>query len=499
MAITLDPEQENDLRLLKQSKYYGLWHEVGFGKTFPLVFRMLESIMLKQGMWIVCCEVFLLDQWKEEIARVVGNDIPITVKDISGSTPQWERIHIMANPPDILIVNYEFFPKIELWLYNLVRKGDVAGMVCDEAHRLKGFRGFRSKHGSRSQSVMRVAHATLGTEKEIVRYMASGSPIVSPNSPDVWGLYYFLNPQIYGPVLWKFESEFFYNVAPHGAQYKTLKLKPNMKDEMSRRMYTCARRLLNKESTRKFPRERPIVYRVEMPDKLATLYSQMKENCLAIHEGEVISRTMLLARLMALQQLSSGFILEDRNAMFDPTVMDAPNGDTGKSVIHIDSSHKDKVLWSILDEVGRDKSVIIWAHFKHELEHIASMLEAEGMATARVWGDEDRQDKRDAIREFKEGKRTHMVAQPASAGAGLNLQIAGHSVRYSRSHRLLDLIQSDGRNFRATSIELHECITRHDLVTKGTYDEYTFNNLQGKRDLSSEITLDAFREMRIAS
>lgn len=497
MVIELYPHQKDDLDALKKHKAFALWHEVGGGKTYPMIFRMMDSFLTDRRMWIVVAEVQLLDQWKEEILRVMG-DLAPTVEIVTGSTETWKRKLVADNPPNFLITNYEFFPKMELWLYNLVRKGDVAGMICDEGHRMKGFRGFRSKSGSRAKSIVKVAHAAMGTEKDIARYMASGSPICSPNSPDVWGLYYFMDPSVFGPVLWKFEEQFFYNVAPPGAMYRTLKLKPGMAAEMSRRMYTIARRLLKTEMPGvRFPEMRPILYKVDMPASVSAVYAQMRESCLTFIGDRAITRLMLLARLMALQQISSGFILENKAMMLDENlILDDKGYLPEKEVIHLDSSHKDKVLWSIIDEIGRDKSIVIWAHFRHELQHIAKMLEAEGISTARVWGDEDRADKREAIKEFKEGKRKVLIGQPASAGAGLNLQIAGHSIRYSRSHRLLDLIQSEGRVHRASSVEFHETVTYHEIVTKGTYDEYVYESLRSKKDLSSEITLDSFREMR---
>jgi SNF2 family DNA or RNA helicase len=502
MPITLFPEQVKDLELLRKHKYYALWHEVGSGKTFPLIFRMLEGLEKEpHRMWIVVMEVHLLDQWKDEIALALdGREFQPTVSILTGDDPKWKREHTFIRPPNILLINYEFFPKVDFQITLMAKEGRVGGIICDEAHRLKGFRGFRSKRGGRAQSIVSAAHANLGIETDICRYMASGSPVVNPNSVDLWGLYYFLNPSIFGNVLWKFENEFFYNAAPPGIPFKKLVLRPEMREEMSRRMYLCARRLLKEETGLEFPEVRPIVYKVDMPPDLEKAYNQMREDCFLFHDGVEVTRLVLLARLMALAQLSSGFILENIQQDFNPTLLLDPAGDTGERVpIHINSSHKDNCMWSIIDEVGREKSMVIWAHFRHELEHVANMLESEGMRVARVWGDEGRADKRQAIADFKAGKRTHMVAQPASAGAGLNLQIAGYSLRYSRSHRLLDFIQSNGRINRATSVQYHKYVTYFEIVARHTYDEYIYNNLKGKFDLSSLITLDAFKEMRLAS
>lgn len=497
-AITLLDHQKEALELLRKHKAYALWDDVGAGKTYPIIFRMLESLLANRKKWIVIAEVQLLDQWKEEIERVCG-DLGITSGIITGDSTKGQRAVMRVHTPDVIITNYEYFPKLEEWLIQLAARGDISGIVCDEAHRMRGFRGFRGSGSMRAKSIIRVAHVHKGTDKEIARIMASGSPLVNPESAELWGLYYFLEPEIYGPVLWKFEVEFFYNVVK-GQPFQKLVLRPGMKEEMSRRMYLIARRKLLGELGVPLPEKRPIKYTADMSPKLAEMYASLQAEAMLQHEGEIIARPVLLARLMALQQLASGFIIDRPAGEFSPDLFDTPDGNPLRPAVvhHIDSSHKDKILWDIIDNIGRDKHVVIWAHFKHELAHITKMLKSEGLPVACAWSDIPSDEKRQGIIDFKAGKKTHLVAQPASAGAGLNLQICGHSVRYSRSHRLIDYIQSNGRTYRINSLQFHPHVTSHDIVTKHTRDELVYRRLIEQRDLSSEITLDDFKEKRNA-
>lgn len=494
MTVTLHQHQKDDLEALRKFKTYALWHEVGSGKTYPLIFRIMDDILAqRKGMWVVVCEVYLLIQWKRELDKVLA-DLGVRTEIITGETEKWQRLAIQQRPPDVLVVNYEFFPKIAPWLKTNATFGLVRGIVCDEAHRLKGFRGMRSKHGTRARAIIEVAHAN----EEVLRFCASGSPVVNPNNSDVWGIYYFLDPRIFGPTLWKFEQEFFDNLS-NNPQYKKLVLKPHMKEEMSRRMYLIARRLLKKELPITFPKEVHMSYPVTMPAKVARVYQQMEDQMIAEVEGKMVTRPMILGRIMALQQISTGFLLEKSAFPNDSAWLgfDTAEGDTphGGEVLHIDSSHKDDALWGIMDEIGRDSCVIVWAHFRHELRHLAKQFANEGIKCAHMWGDIPKKQKDAELQEFLEGKRTALLAQPASAGAGLNLQIAGHSVRYSRSHRLLDFIQSEGRNHRAGT-QFHDHVVRHEIFTVATKDEEIHDGLIDKRDVSSEITLDHKKEQR---
>ncbi len=499
MSVTLFQHQVEDGEALEASPFYALFHEVGSGKTFPLILRMLEVMLHNPHMWIVVAEIHLMDQWEEDIALLAG-DQEVRVATLTGGTKKHHRILTIHDPPDVLLINYEFFSRVELWLFNLARAGKIAGIILDEAHRIKGFRGFRSPHGKRAKSIIKVAHARLGMSRDILRYMATGSPISNPNNPELWALYYFLNPQVMGERLWLFEQEFYINVTP-GQNFKKLVLKESMKGELSRRMYTCARRLLKKDLPIDFPEATTQVFKVKMPPRVRRFYTALSEHALAEHDGVVVTRPQLLGRLMALQQVASGFILEEQEKEIvgldlDWEQFDAADGKIEKKVIRLDSSHKDKIVESIKESIGWESSICWWAHFRHELRHLADLLEKGGARVARAWGDIKARDKKREIKAFKAGDLTDLVAQPASAGAGLNLQIAGYTGRYSRSHKLLDWEQSRGRIDRPLLSGAHERITHFEIVTENSSDMKVFSDLSVKRDVSSELTLDDFVELR---
>lgn len=475
MSVSLYPHQVEDLKAMRDHKSFALYHEVGAGKSFPCILRVLELLSEHGGMAIVFTEISLLGQLQEDFYQVIGNREEVDVATISGKKKKSQRDRILKCPPDILIANYEYAQQLEKW----AASQPITVVWCDEGHRLKGFRGMRSKYGKRAKSIIRVAH---GCE---YRLLTTGSPIVSPNSPDIWAMYYYLDPKIFGPTLWKFEQEFFYNVV-QGQPFKKLVLRPDMKDEMSRRMYLCARRLLKRELDIDFPdRGEPIRYDAHMSAKLAKAYKDLEQMSMTVAEGEVVTRPLLLGRLMSLQQMASGFLIQRDDA--DPLGLTKDN--STRRVLEIDPKHKLEVLDQILRNIG-DESCIIWAVFTHEIDFIMEAVKRiRGHHAARADGQVTGRAREHQLQAFKSGKTPTLVAHPGAAGAGLNLQIAGHAIRWSRSYKLIEWEQSRGRNHRAGS-KIHEAIFDHEIVTPDTTDEKVYEAISEKVDLAGKITMD---------
>jgi SNF2 family DNA or RNA helicase len=472
MSVELYPHQQEDLEAMRKHRSFALWHEVGAGKTFPIASRVMEILDERPGSTaIVITEPALLRQMDGDFRKVRADVEPAI---LSGSVSKRDRPWILKDPPQVLICNYEFFPKIAAWAEAHAKRGHVSVLWCDEAQRLKGFRGIRSKHGKRSKDIQRVAALVP------YRFASSGSPVVNPNSPDIWGIYHFLDPAIFGPTLWKFEGEFFYDVMQgSGQRFKKLRLKESMKEEMSRRMFLLSRRILKSDLPIEFPERTVIRYEVDMPPETSRVYRDLENTAITEVAGQVVTRTMVLARLMALQQIASGFLIEH-----DETTRD-------RRIIQLNSSHKDRAVEHILESIGNDASCIIWAVFTHEIDHLCRLVgDIRGERPARFDGQSKGQGRDEDLDRFQSGRVRTLIAHPQAAGAGLNLQIAGHTIRYSRSYRLMDFIQTRGRNQRVSKEQFHTHITDHEIICHASTDAKIAEALDKKMDLSSDITLD---------
>ena len=224
--IKLYGSQVEDLEEMRKHDVFALYHEVGAGKSFPCIMRTLEWQATHGGCVVVFTEVSLLRQLQDDYYKVIGNEVEVDVTTLTGKSPAHVKHQVKRNLPDILIVNYEYAKQAS----EIIGDRGICAIWCDEGHRLKGFRGARSKHGKRAKFIMDLSRKTPR------RLLTTGSPVAQPNKPDIWALYYYLNPEIFGPTLWKFEQEYYYNLV-QGQPFKKLALKPHMKEVVSERMY----------------------------------------------------------------------------------------------------------------------------------------------------------------------------------------------------------------------------------------------------------------------
>lgn len=472
MAFTrLTPRQEEDLEFLRtHTPAAALWHEVGVGKTHPTIVRVLE-LLHGEGEWkksaLIVMKRALFQQWIEKIQEVArALQYPnINIRVVTGGV---EPPNVL---PQIVLCNYDIIGKLEDWVTRNADKWAVC--VLDEAHKIKGFRGYRSRHGARAKVLNKLSNLFP------VRIALSGSPILNPNSSDVWAIYHWLDNRIFGPSRHRFVSEFFYNLAM-GQPYERLVMRPGMAEEVSRRMYTIARRVLKAECTEgEFPDLCRIPYYAEMPPDLSKKYHELRKSAIVTldvtgDDGEIrkqeITRAHLLGRLMSLQQIASGWVTEQGE------------------VIHVNSYHKMEILEDILEEIGADAPVIVWAHFRHEIEFLEKWFTQKRRKPVVLYGQISAKEQIERIQRFKDGRADTFIGQPAAAGAGLDLQRAQHAIRFSRSYIPEDFEQSEGRNNRAFS--LFKNTTHHEIIAQGTRDADVYEALRDKKDLSSMLTLD---------
>ncbi len=86
-----------------------------------------------------------------------------------------------------------------------------------------------------------------------------------------------------------------------------------------------------------------------------------------------------------------------------------------------------------------------------------------------------------------------LIGNPASGGIGVNLVAASYSIYYSRSYKLGDEVQSTARNWRKGS-EIHDQITKINLICQGSIDEVIDDALNNKQKLA-DIILDIKKEL----
>jgi SNF2 family DNA or RNA helicase len=143
-------------------------------------------------------------------------------------------------------------------------------------------------------------------------------------------------------------------------------------------------------------------------------------------------------------------------------------------------------LMEALEDLEGHK-VIVWACFRENYAMIAEALEKAGMQYAFLYGgmsDKERQLNLDLF--CKDPNVNVLIANQKSAGLGINLVESDYSLYFSRNFSLEEDLQSEARNYRGGS-EMHEKVTRVDLVCPHTIDSLVLKALLSKQNMAENI------------
>lgn len=453
------------IELAKDRNEFALFFEQGCGKTSTLINILRHKYEKKANGLIstlILCPVIVLENWKREFEA--HSDIPPwNIHILTGSgfdrLCDFERF-IEPAPGRIVITNYEsllmealFKKKLLPWAPQIV--------VLDESHKCKDLSAKRTKRvvelGDRAHS----------------RFILSGTPIIN-SAFDIYSQFRFLDGgETFGKSFWAFRNEYFVDKnqhKPRHAYFPNWVIRPGALQEINKKVYTKAMRVTKAEALDLPPLVRQIVD-VELSGEQKRAYDQLEVDAVSYFNGAEMSADLAITKALRLQQLVTGFFKAD-------------DGTT-----HVfDKNPRIAALEEVLDNIGPDHKVIIWAVFKHNYADIRRLLDSKNIGHVSVTGEQTTEEKQRAVDLFNKPGNTArvLIGHPASGGIGVNLTIADYSIFYSRGFSLENDLQAEARNHRGGS-ERHQSITRIDLVAPGTTDEIVLTALSAKQDVSEAI------------
>lgn len=201
---------------------------------------------------------------------------------------------------------------------------------------------------------------------------------------------------------------------------------------------------------------------IYLPKKAKDKYDQLERDLLLpLKDSDIVANTagVLANKLL---QMSNGAVYDE-------------NGDVKE--IH---NAKLKALEDTI-EAANGKSVLIFYSYKHDLDRIKKHLKRDDLTVL---------DTSEDIKNWNEGKIPIMLAHPASAGHGLNLQAGGNIIIWFGLTWSLELYsQANARLYRQGQ---KQNVIIHHLVSKGTMDEDVMKALEGK-EVGQEALLNAVK------
>lgn len=420
---------------------------MGTGKTVSTLTAIETAQAFGAGPALVLAPLRVArSTWPDEAAKwehLSG----VEVQPIVGDVAQRRRALRNSNA-GVFTMNYENL----VWLADELKGKWPYGLVVpDEATRLKGF---RTRQGAaRPRALGRVAHS-------IPRWSnLTGTP--APNGvADLWGQTWFLDAgQRLGRSFSAFTERWF---APDWSGYGVTPL-PHAQREIEAALSDICL------TVQGLPVDEPIVNKimVDLPPRARAMYDDMEKTFFSSMSATTeIEAFNAAAKSQKLLQFASGAVYDENKNW------------------HEAHSAKVDALASVIEEAA-GAPVLVAYNFRSDLQRLK-----DAYPKARVLDADP-----GTIRQWNAGKIPLLLAHPASAGHGLNLQDGGNilcffSVDWNLEYH--DQIIERIGPMRQKQAGHNRPVFIHYLLARDTIDEVVLDRLQGKRTIQQAL-MDAMR------
>lgn len=419
----------------------GLFLDMGLGKTVSTLTAIKE---LKYNYYdiekvlVIAPKRVAIDTWPTEIEKWEHTK-DLTYTMLTG--PKKERQENLKKKVDIYITTRDLIS----WLVDEVgRHWSFDCLVIDELS------SFKSSSSKRFKSLRKVR----GLCKRVIGL--TGTP--KPNSyMDLWSQLYLLDG---GERLGKYVSHYrkeYFNLQTWGG-FPSYSLKPGADKIITKKISDICISMKSKDY---LTLEEPTIIdkKIKLSPKEAKQYKQLeKDYLLTFPDGDEITAFNGAALNNKLLQLANGAVYDE---------------DKNYKVIH---NTKLDTLKEITEE---GENILVFYAFQSDKERILQAI--PGAVSI---------DEEGAIANWKKGNIKMLVAHPASAGHGLNLQTGGHVIVWFGLNWSLELYQQ--ANARLQRQGQTEPVIIYRLIAEGTQDERVAKVLESK-DYSQEDLLQALK------
>jgi len=339
-------------------------------------------------------------------------------------------------------------------------------VVCDESTKLAGY---RTRNGSKRAAVLaRIAH------KVPYWYNMTGTPGAG-GLLSLWGQHWFIDGgKALGTSFKSYQRRFFLQEYREGNDRPVWVPSRLADKEIRERMGKLSVYI---DPAEWFGTDTPVINDVEirLPAKAQKIYDQVEAELFAeLESGDIEAHNAAGRSNKCLQIAGGACYLTDANG--DP--MDA------WEEIH---TAKLDALEQIIEEANGE-AVLVAYNFKHEKERILKRFK------------QARELDKQAVSDWNKGKVSLMVAHPASAGHGLNLQDGGRTmVYYSTGWNLehtLQILERIGP-VRQMQAGHPRTVFVHRIIARGTVDSVVMRRADGKRGVMQSL-LDYWRHKKDA-
>lgn len=435
--------QEYALKFILNSKAAGIFLDCGLGKTVITLTAIAElmhnrfeiskalviaPLRVAENVWDV--EAKKWDHLKHlRVAKVLGSEK--------------KRIQALASNADIYVINRENTK----WLVDYYKKDWPFDMlVLDE---LSSFKSHRAKRFKALRKVRPLCKRVVGL---------TGTP--APNGLiDLWAQVYLLDSgQRLGKTISGYRERYFLPDKRNQHVIFSYKPKEGAEEAIYKKLSDICISMKNRDYLT-LPERMDNILGINLPPKVLEQYRQLERDLLLpLLEGDIVagSAAVLTNKLL---QITGGAVYDEEKKV---------------QILH---DEKLKALEDLV-EAANGKPVLVYYNYRHELERIQKQFLCRVLDTAKDMED------------WNKGEIPVMLAHPASAGHGLNLQNGGSTIIWFGLPWSLELYQQ--ANARIHRQGQKNTVVVHHLVAKETIDEDVMQVL-AKKQAGQEALLQAVK------
>jgi SNF2 family DNA or RNA helicase len=449
--------QEEALTLMWGNPAFALFCEQGTGKSKVIID---ETINLIERDLINCVVIiapnFVHANWAEQYKiHAPQNYSRIAIQVYKAkSTPklrerQEELTRSIINSGKVLVflmniesLSHDYATK---YLYRVLRARKNTYLCIDESHKIKSNSAIRTKTAIKLGEFAKYRRIATGTEAE-------------EGIHNLYTQMKFLDWHIIG---FKFYTPFKSMYCIMGG-YEHRQIVGFQNQEMLAARIAPYIYQKRKKDCLDLPEKQYVKHHVELTKEQDEIYKKLEDELLIeLEDGKLLDVTMVLTRMMKLQQILCGHLHVEGTTKIIPS--------------------NRALLVSELVE-GAKKS-IVFCRFVMDVSLVVKQLDNDGIGAVGITGETN--ERLEVINSWRKSpKLKALVMTTSTGGTGLTLNESNNTIFYSNHWSATDRLQAEDRNHR---IGQFNPVTYHDIVVRGKVDTMILKALRDKSDLAMQF------------
>lgn len=420
----------------------GLFLDMGLGKTVITLTAINELLYHRfevSKVLVIAPKKVAETTWSAE-AQKWEHLKHLRISKLIGTAQQ--RIRALNTPADVYVINRENVPWLvdydsNAWRFDMV--------VVDELS------SFKSNKAQRFKSLCYV-------RQHIRRFVGLTGTPASNGLTDLWAQVYLLDGgERLGKNITHFRTRYC-ECETHGGHFTTYSMKPGAEESIKAAISDICISMKT-EDYLTLPDCITVDVPVILDARAKRRYEQFeKDMLLQIDENTLDAGTAAVLTGKLLQFANGTVYAENKNAV----------------EIH---SCKLDVLSELIEGLN-GQHVLLFYNFQHDVDRITARFAKSGLTVRQLKTDTD-------CRDWNNGKIDILLAHPASAGYGLNLQQGGHHIIWFGLNWSLELYEQANKRLHRQG--QREAVIVHRLITQDTRDVDVAVAIEGKSDVQNAL------------